>query len=40
MDLDKLVFCCVGENGTVISILKVCNDSRHLFCLGISFEMT
>ena len=25
----------MGKNGTVISMLKVCNDSRHLFGFGV-----
>ena len=29
------LFCYVGKNVPIISILKVCNDSRHLFCLGV-----
>ena len=32
------LFCGVGKNvtvSTVISTLKVCNDGRHLFCLGV-----
>ena len=29
------LFCCVGKNGTVISILKVYNGSLYHFCFGL-----